>query len=128
MFFPFQSGTTNPTIKLYCVDLLMVMQGNVTLVEIEHPPELSTTERILSAVDFPTDNLVYATWMNRVQNRAYFQLCDVDSLQPNCTIVSTTSSSSRVILRSRLQVHSIVSFAETPLFLFLSTRTFAGLI
>lgn len=66
----------------------MVVQGNVTLVEIEHPPELATTERILSAVDFPTNNLVYATWMNRVQNRAYFQLCDVDSLMPNCTIVS----------------------------------------
>ncbi|EFN60804.1 Dipeptidyl aminopeptidase-like protein 6 [Camponotus floridanus] len=86
-----KSGTTNPTIKLYCVDLLMVVQGNVTLVEIEHPPELSTTERILSAVDFPTDNLVYATWMNRVQNRAYFQLCDVDSLQPNCTIALSHS-------------------------------------
>ncbi|XP_020285677.1 venom dipeptidyl peptidase 4 isoform X2 [Pseudomyrmex gracilis] len=81
-----KSGTTNPTVKLFCVDLDMVaQQGNVTLVEIEHPPELSTSERILSAVDFPTDNLVYATWMNRVQNRAYFQLCDVDNLLPNCT-------------------------------------------
>lgn len=84
----FQSGTTNPTIKLFCVDLDMVVQGNVTLMEIEYPPELSNTERILSAVDFPTDSFVYATWMNRVQNRAYFQLCDVDSLLPNCTIVS----------------------------------------
>ncbi|XP_072762346.1 venom dipeptidyl peptidase 4 isoform X3 [Anoplolepis gracilipes] len=86
-----KSGTTNPTIKLFCVDLEMVVQGNVTLVEIEHPAELSTTERILSAVDFPTDNLVYATWMNRVQNRAYFQLCDVDSLLPNCTIALSYS-------------------------------------
>lgn len=85
--FPFQSGTTNPTVKLFCVDLDMVVQGNVTLVEIEHPSELSTSERILSAVDFPTDSLVYATWMNRVQNKAYFQLCDVDSLLPNCTTV-----------------------------------------
>lgn len=100
-FFSFQSGTTNPTIKLFCVDLEMVVQGNVTLVEIVHPPELSTTERILSAVAFPTDNLVYATWMNRVQNEAYFQLCDVDSLLPNCTVVSTSSSSSRVLLRFR---------------------------
>lgn len=81
-----KSGTTNPTIKLFCVDLDMVVQGNVTLMEIEYPPELSNTERILSAVDFPTDSFVYATWMNRVQNRAYFQLCDVDSLLPNCTI------------------------------------------
>ncbi|XP_039303125.1 dipeptidyl aminopeptidase-like protein 6 isoform X3 [Solenopsis invicta] len=80
-----KSGTTNPTVKLFCVDLDMVVLGNVTLVEIEHPLELSTSERILSAVDFPTDSLVYATWMNRVQNRAYFQLCDVGSLLPNCT-------------------------------------------
>ncbi|KMQ91035.1 venom dipeptidyl peptidase 4-like protein, partial [Lasius niger] len=85
------SGTTNPTIKLFCVDLDMVVQGNVTLMEIEHPPELSTTERILAAVNFPTDSLVYATWMNRVQNRAYFQLCDVDSLLPNCTIALSYS-------------------------------------
>ncbi|XP_070531389.1 venom dipeptidyl peptidase 4 isoform X6 [Cardiocondyla obscurior] len=86
-----KSGTTNPTVKLFCVDLDMVVKGNVTLVEIEHPPELSTSERILSAVDFPTDTLVYATWMNRVQNRAYFQLCDVDSLLPNCTIALSYS-------------------------------------
>lgn len=91
--FPFQSGTTNPTVKLFCVDLDMVVRSNVTLVEIEHPPELSTSERILSAVDFPTDSLVYATWMNRVQNRAYFQLCDVDSLLPNCTTVGISSFS-----------------------------------
>ncbi|KYN15672.1 Dipeptidyl aminopeptidase-like protein 6 [Trachymyrmex cornetzi] len=89
--FLFQSGTTNPTVKLFCVDLDMVVQNNVTLVEIKHPPELSTSERILSAVDFPTDSLVYATWMNRVQNRAYFQLCDVDSLLPNCTTVLSYS-------------------------------------
>ncbi|XP_050453784.1 venom dipeptidyl peptidase 4-like isoform X1 [Cataglyphis hispanica] len=86
-----KSGTTNPRVKLFCVDLEMVVQGNVTLVEIEHPPELSATERILSAVAFPTDNLVYATWMNRVQNEAYFQLCDVDSLLPNCTVALSYS-------------------------------------
>lgn len=99
----------------------MVVQGNVTLMEIEHPPELSTTERILAAVNFPTDSLVYATWMNRVQNRAYFQLCDVDSLLPNCTIVSTSSSS---LIEGDLTTDSGYSSSfdsplcgETPLFL-----------
>ncbi|XP_023289115.1 venom dipeptidyl peptidase 4 [Orussus abietinus] len=72
-----KSGTTNPTVKLYYVDLDQVILGNGSLVEIEHPPQLNLSERILSAVAFPTDNLVSATWMNRVQNRAYFQLCDV---------------------------------------------------
>ncbi|XP_076230244.1 venom dipeptidyl peptidase 4 isoform X2 [Nomia melanderi] len=80
-----KSGTTNPTVKLFYVDLEKVVRGNGSLTEIEHPAELSSTERILSAVAFPTDNLVYATWMNRVQNKAYFHFCYVDGLAPNCT-------------------------------------------
>ncbi|XP_076624535.1 venom dipeptidyl peptidase 4 isoform X2 [Colletes latitarsis] len=80
-----KSGTTNPTVKLFYVDLNKVVQGNTSLTEIEHPVELSSTERILSAVAFPTDNLVYATWMNRVQNKAYFHFCYVDGPVPNCT-------------------------------------------
>ncbi|XP_011151258.2 venom dipeptidyl peptidase 4 isoform X3 [Harpegnathos saltator] len=89
-----KSGTINPTVKLFCVDLDMVVLGNMTLVEIEHPPELSNAERVLSAVDFPTDELVYATWMNRVQNKAYFQLCNVDNLLPNCTTALSYSEKS----------------------------------
>ncbi|XP_043250210.1 venom dipeptidyl peptidase 4-like isoform X2 [Colletes gigas] len=80
-----KSGTTNPTVKLFYVDLEKVVRGNASLTEIEHPAELSSTERILSAVAFPTDNLVYATWMNRVQNKAYFHFCYVDGPVPNCT-------------------------------------------
>lgn len=83
----FQSGTTNPTVKLFYVDLEKVVQGNVSLTEIEHPDELASEERILSAVAFPTDNLVYATWMNRVQNEAYFRFCSVHDSLPNCTTV-----------------------------------------
>lgn len=77
-----KSGTTNPTVKLFYVDLEKVIQGNTNLTEIEHPNKLSTEERILSAVAFPTDNLVYATWMNRVQNRAYFHFCYVHGHLP----------------------------------------------
>lgn len=80
-----KSGTTNPTVKLFYVDLEKVVEGKVSLTEIEHPTELSSQERILSAVAFPTDNLVYATWMNRVQNKAYFHFCYVNDLAPNCT-------------------------------------------
>ncbi|XP_076294344.1 venom dipeptidyl peptidase 4 isoform X2 [Lasioglossum baleicum] len=82
-----KSGTVNPTVKLFYVDLEKVVQGNVNLTEIEHPAELNSQERILSAVAFPTDNLVYATWMNRVQNKAYFHFCYVDGLAPNCTVM-----------------------------------------
>ncbi|XP_017885602.1 venom dipeptidyl peptidase 4 isoform X2 [Ceratina calcarata] len=80
-----KSGTINPTVKLFYVDLEKVVQGNVSLTEIEHPVELSSEERILSAVAFPTDNLVYATWMNRVQNKAYFHFCYVRNALPNCS-------------------------------------------
>ncbi|KAG7203914.1 hypothetical protein KM043_016937 [Ampulex compressa] len=79
-----KSGTTNPTVKLFYVNLEEVVSGSVNLIEIEHPSELSSEERILAAVNFPTDNVLYATWMNRVQNKAYFHLCDVNHLVPNC--------------------------------------------
>lgn len=81
----FQSGTTNPTVKLYYVDLNMVIAGNTSLIEIECPPQLSSVQRILSTVTFPTDNFVSATWMNRVQSEVYFQHCNVDDF--NCTTV-----------------------------------------
>ncbi|XP_014604197.1 PREDICTED: venom dipeptidyl peptidase 4 isoform X1 [Polistes canadensis] len=100
-----KSGTTNPTVKLFYVDLEEVLRGNTRLIEIEHPPELSSVERILSAVGFPTDNHVYATWMNRVQNMAYFRLCDVDSHVPNCTTALTY-----------IEKHGWVEQFETPLF------------
>lgn len=74
-----KSGTTNPTVKLYYVDLEQVVLGNASLVEIEYPSQLASVERILSAVAFPTDSLVSATWMNRVQNQAYFHLCNVSN-------------------------------------------------
>lgn len=75
-----QSGTTNPTVKLYYVDLAQVVatKGTVSLTEIEHPIQLDDSERILAAVAFPTESLVSATWMNRVQNKVYFHLCNVD--------------------------------------------------
>lgn len=86
MFSVFQSGTTNPTVKLYYVDLEKVLIENATLIEIEPPLQLDGRESILAAVNFPTENIVSATWMNRVQNESYFHLCDV--ITQNCTTVS----------------------------------------
>lgn len=81
-----QSGTRNPTVKLYYVDLEIVASSNgnnISLTEIEHPQQLANTERILAAVTFPTENIVSATWMNRIQNRAYFQLYNVEKFSYN---------------------------------------------
>ncbi|CAK9800503.1 Venom dipeptidyl peptidase 4 [Anthophora quadrimaculata] len=100
-----KSGTTNPTVKLFYVDLEKVVQGNVNLTEIEHPVELDSQERILSAVAFPTDNLVYATWMNRVQNRTYFHFCYVHEPTPNCTTAL-----------SHFEKHGWVEQFEPPMF------------
>ncbi|XP_008202160.1 venom dipeptidyl peptidase 4 isoform X1 [Nasonia vitripennis] len=78
-----KSGTQNPTVKLFYVDLEQVVKGNVSLIEIEAPLKLSYTERILASVSFPTDGLVSAIWMNRVQNQAYFHMCNV--IDRNCS-------------------------------------------
>ncbi|CAL7939159.1 unnamed protein product [Xylocopa violacea] len=100
-----KSGTTNPTVKLFYVDLEKVIQGKVSLTEIEPPAKLSSKERILSAVAFPTDSLVYATWMNRVQNEAYFHLCYVHDPLPNCTVAL-----------SHFEQHGWVEQFEPPVF------------
>ncbi|KAL2712951.1 venom dipeptidyl peptidase 4 isoform X2 [Vespula squamosa] len=100
-----KSGTKNPSVQLFYVDLEEVVRGNTRLIEIAHPPELSSVERILSAVSFPTDNHVYATWMNRVQNMAYFRLCDVGNHVPNCTTTLTY-----------IEKHGWVEQFEAPLF------------
>uniref|UniRef100_A0A0C9RFV4 Venom dipeptidyl peptidase 4 n=2 Tax=Fopius arisanus TaxID=64838 RepID=A0A0C9RFV4_9HYME len=76
-----KSGTTNPTVKLFYVDLEKVENSgnNISLIEIKYPPQLANSERILAAVAFPTETLVSATWMNRVQNHAYFHLYNVET-------------------------------------------------
>ncbi|XP_057327710.1 venom dipeptidyl peptidase 4-like isoform X2 [Microplitis mediator] len=76
-----KGGTINPTVKLYYVDLEKVVEtnGGIELTEIKYPPQLANSERILAAVAFPTENLVSATWMNRIQNRADFHLYDVEN-------------------------------------------------
>ncbi|KAK0074148.1 hypothetical protein PV325_008706 [Microctonus aethiopoides] len=82
-------GTSNPKVKLYYVNLEEVVSNKgegFVLKEIEHPPELTNFERILAAVAFPTENLVSATWMNRIQNRAYFHLYNVESLKYNTAL------------------------------------------
>ncbi|KAH0563923.1 hypothetical protein KQX54_008121 [Cotesia glomerata] len=78
-------GITNPQMKLFYVDLGKVVEtnGEIKLTEIESPPQLANSMKILAAVAFPTETLVSATWMNRIQNRAYFHLYDVENLLYN---------------------------------------------
>ena len=78
-----KSGVLNPLAKLFYVDLELALKGNVKLTEIEPPPPLVYVDRVLASVSFPTNSIVAATWMNRVQNRAYFRMCNVD--HHNCS-------------------------------------------
>ncbi|KAL7305171.1 hypothetical protein TKK_0002566 [Trichogramma kaykai] len=79
-----KSGVRNPTVKLFHVDLEAVAKGsNVELVEIKPPAPLANQEAILATVAFPTEDLVSVTWMNRVQNQAYFRICSVAN--QNCS-------------------------------------------
>ena len=56
----------------------------MTLYEINPPPELEErSDIILAAVAFPTNDIVASTWMNRVQNRVYFNLLNVETLTYN---------------------------------------------
>ncbi|XP_034934341.1 venom dipeptidyl peptidase 4 isoform X2 [Chelonus insularis] len=89
-----KSGTTNPKAKLFYVDLERVVADNgyVSIYEIKYPPQLANTERVLAAVSFPTENLVSVTWMNRIQNKAVFQLYDVRS-SINYTVLSFAENS-----------------------------------
>lgn len=98
-----QSGTTNPTVKLLYVDLEQAINGNVTLIEISHPSQLDSVERILAAVQFPTNDLVAATWMNRIQNEAYVQLCQTPT--NNCTTVRIKNYNMTSIIMKKKSFH-----------------------
>lgn len=78
-----KSGTQNPLVKLFYVDLEQVVKSNFSLVEIKYPPKLERSEPILASVSFPTDNILSAIWMNRVQNEAHFRMCNV--ISQNCS-------------------------------------------
>jgi dipeptidyl-peptidase-4 len=80
-----KTGTQNPTVKLFFVDLKEAMKSgkNESFIEIKCPSNLQYVERILASVSFPTDDILSSVWMNRVQNQAYFYMCNV--VNKNCS-------------------------------------------
>ncbi|KAJ8679458.1 hypothetical protein QAD02_015245, partial [Eretmocerus hayati] len=78
-----KSGTQNPVVKLFHVDLEEAVKNGSKLIEIRPPEELIYQEPILAAVTFATNSVLCTTWMNRVQNQAFIRLCDV--LNGNCS-------------------------------------------
>ncbi|KAJ8970898.1 hypothetical protein NQ317_009050, partial [Molorchus minor] len=77
------AGATNPTVTLHVIDLT-----NGTELSLEVPASLSS-DPILSAVEWATNDTVVSIWMNRVQNQAAI----VEYETASTTVVSTVITS-----------------------------------
>ncbi|XP_044003397.1 venom dipeptidyl peptidase 4-like [Aphidius gifuensis] len=80
IYYP-KAGRKNPIVKLFYIDLEIVDKSNAynkSFYEILPPLELLKSEIILAAVVFPNETSVSVTWMNRIQNESYIQLCNVN--------------------------------------------------
>lgn len=76
-----KAGTKNPEVKLFLVD---IQDPNLELKSIP-APESVTNDHILGAVTWINDDQVGAFWLNRRQNFASFQSCNLNA---NCFEVS----------------------------------------
>ncbi|KAJ8921034.1 hypothetical protein NQ315_015830 [Exocentrus adspersus] len=82
-----KAGTTNPTVTLHVVAL----NNTSTELDLEVPATLQG-EPILSTVEWATNNIVLAIWMNRVQNRASITTYDVTTNPVTTTVVKSLES------------------------------------
>jgi Dipeptidyl peptidase IV (DPP IV) N-terminal region len=66
-------------VKLFYVDLAALQPGvQPVRQEILAPTDLpNAADQIISSVSFASNNTLIAVWMNRVQNHAYIQECQV---------------------------------------------------
>lgn len=76
--FPYpKTGSSNPTVKLFLVNLAAAKPNQaVTKVQVPPPKDFLDQEHIVSVVAWANDKELISTWMNRVQNRAIVQLCN----------------------------------------------------
>lgn len=75
--FPYpKTGSNNPTVKLYLVDLKDAKSlTSLKRTEIPPPEELQFNN-IISVVAWANNNQLLSVWMNRVQNDAIVQICN----------------------------------------------------
>ncbi|XP_031621025.1 venom dipeptidyl peptidase 4-like isoform X2 [Contarinia nasturtii] len=77
--FPYpKTGTNNPLVKLFLVDLTTVSPNEAVIkIQILPPQELREKQHIISVVLWGANNdTLLSTWMNRVQNRAIVEACE----------------------------------------------------
>lgn len=71
-----KSGSNNPTVRLFHVNLLNLTKGReAQLTEMEPPESFKNIEHIITTVSWSDNENVISTWMNRVQNKAIIQNC-----------------------------------------------------
>lgn len=76
--FPYpKTGTNNPLVKLFLVDLTTVSPNEpVKKTQISPPQELREQQHIISVAAWTNNDTLLSTWMNRVQNRAIVEVCE----------------------------------------------------
>lgn len=81
--FPYpKTGTNNPLVKLFLVDLTNVARNEtVKKVQIPAPEKLREQQHIVSVVAWANNETLLSTWMNRVQNHAIVEACRGQSCQ-----------------------------------------------
>lgn len=76
--FPYpKTGTSNPLVKLFLVDLTSVSSNeNVKKTQIQPPEELREKQHIIAVAAWANNDTLISAWMNRVQNRAIIEACE----------------------------------------------------
>lgn len=76
--FPYpKTGTNNPLVKLFLVDLTNVSPNeNVNKTQILPPVELREKQHIIAVSAWANNDTLISAWMNRVQNQAFIEACE----------------------------------------------------
>ncbi|XP_031623304.1 venom dipeptidyl peptidase 4-like [Contarinia nasturtii] len=75
--FPYpKTGTKNPLVKLFLVELTALLPNKIVKkIQVPEPKELNKKQHIISVVSWANNDTLLLTWMNRVQNRAIVEAC-----------------------------------------------------
>lgn len=97
-----KTGSANPTVQLFSVDLKTLANENkIEKHEILAPTSLRNEEHIIAVVAWANNETLLSTWMNRVQNEAYVQTCVDDKCK---------------VLKSWVSLTGWIDFFKAPLF------------
>lgn len=72
-----KAGTTNPTVKVFAVDLNLIAQDvTAAVTEIKAPTQLQDVDHIIEIVAWANEDKLLTAWNNRVQNETYVLSCN----------------------------------------------------